>query len=104
MGDAIWQNKAVGMHYKSIKTNRELFIAINMETYEKKSFSHLPAGTKPWKKLLDTQSYYDKDEYFQENPSANRKTSQNVFNNGEGEPLPDSTYTLEPRTIVVLAR
>lgn len=104
MGDAIWQNKAVGMYYKSIKTDRELFIAINMEAYEKKSFSYLPAGTKPWKKLLDTQSYYDKDEYFQANPSANRKTSQNVFNNGEGEPLPDSTYTLEPRTIVVLAR
>lgn len=103
-GDAKWSGKAIGMHYKSESTGKELFVAFNMEAYEDRSFSYLPAGEGNWKKLIDTQSYYDSASFFGDNPDASKQTSHNIFGNGEGEVLPDNTYTLKPRTFVVLAR
>lgn len=102
--DGMWGGKSIGMYYKSEETGKELFIAINMETNDEKAFTHLPAGDKNWKKLLDTQSYFDTKGYFDENSSADKKKSQNIFGDGNGEELPDGGYTLKPRTIVVLAR
>ena len=75
----MWGGKSIGMYYKSEETGKELFIAINMETNDEKAFTHLPAGDKNWKKLLDTQSYFDTKGHFDENSSADKKKSQNIL-------------------------
>ncbi|MBO5752124.1 MAG: glycosyl hydrolase [Proteobacteria bacterium] len=102
MSESFWDGKAVGMYYakKEGSSTPELFIAINMEAYDKRTF-YLPGGGE-WKILLDTQNYYDY-QFINDNPDQPQNVSHNVWIDGSNvTSLP--TYEVQPRSIVVFSK
>ena len=75
----------------------ELAILINMEDADV-PFT-LPTG-KSWKRVLDTQSWFDSG-FLDQNPGLPKRISQNI-NAENGEAITTATYGVTPRSIVIL--
>jgi len=101
-GDSVdWAGKHVMLHYYDDGTwdEPELAILINMETSSTIDFT-LPGG-RTWQRLIDTQSWFDEDGYFTDNPSADLYTSHNTSLD-EPVVIDDGQYGVPPRSIVIL--
>jgi len=100
LGGGDWGRKHVMMHYYS--ASPELLILINMEPYNPDdpgpapeiSFS-LPSG-RSWVRVIDTQAYFDSDEYLLTQPDPKRSANIGPV------PVTGSTYGVKNLTIVVL--
>ena len=94
---ATWSGKNLMMHFYDPTKGPELAILINGETFEV-PFT-LPTG-RTWKKLLDTQSYFDLPEtlVMQNKP---QRSSNNIWL-AAPEAVTTSSYTAKPRSVVVL--
>ena len=93
-----WQGKAIAMYYPAREGTKELFVIINMETFD----VNFPLPDGDWKVLADTQSYYDYD-VFKNDPSIDKATSYNS-NIEEGINQVRNTYGAKSRTIVILSK
>lgn len=93
-----WNQKSVALNYEATETTPALFIMINMEAYDKLDYT-LPEGE--WKILADTQKYWDYD-YLIDNPDIDPKRCQNTWL--DGSRTVSSTYSIEPRSIVILSK
>ena len=86
------------MNFNNV-TGPPFLILLNMElnpvTYQ------LPAGN-TWVTLIDTQQYYDGENYFASNPQLNSLATQNAFSPSAASAVPGSSYTVQTRSIVVL--
>ena len=74
-GDPDWSGKHVMIHYYDASVGPELAILINMER-QSTNFT-LPEG-RAWKRIVDTQSYYDTDAYFSTDEALDTKSSYNI--------------------------
>ena len=92
-----WGGKAVMMHYHDKTKGPELAILINMETGPV-DFT-LPAG-RTWKRLLDTQEYFDLPATLQAQ-GKDARASNNISLDAP-EPISGATYGVPTRSIVVL--
>ncbi len=89
-----WESKSVGMYYPATDKTKALYVMINME-YGDKTF-HLPEGE--WTILLDTQRYYDSDEYLK-GEGINANTTNNVWLSGSNKT--SGTYGVKDHSIVI---
>ena len=94
-GPARWSSKQMMLHYDDPTKGPELAIAINGETSEV-TFT-LPPG-RTWKRVVDTQSYWDLPETLQ-TLSKPPRVSNNVWLEGAETAL--GTYVAKPRSIVI---
>lgn len=95
--DADWSKKSLMLHYYDKTAGPELLVLFNMENATV-DFT-LPTGT-PWRRLLDTQSYFDTDAYFTKE-SASTDVSANITLDNL-EVVSGATYSAISRSIVVL--
>ncbi|GEM_PF-240619 len=94
----VWLGKSIAMYFKQKSSSPELFVMINMETDQEKTFT-LPEGE--WKVLVDTQNYFDLGIYG-DKPETDKKVSQNASANGLYQATGE--YSIKPRTIVVFSK
>ena len=94
----VWGGKSIAMYFKPKANTPELFVMINMETDQEKTFT-LPEGE--WKVLADTQNYFDFGVYS-DKPETDKKVSQNASANGLYQA--SGEYSIKPRTIVVFSK
>jgi isoamylase len=97
MATSDWAGRHVMQHYYDSKAGKQLAILMNMDS-SNVTFT-LPTGT-TWKRLLDTQSYYDEDSYFTTSGKDSKKSANITLD--KPETVPGTTYTAYPRSIVVL--
>ncbi len=89
-------NRQLMLHYSDRSRGAELAILINMGA-DTVNFQ-LPPGT--WKRVLDTQAYFDGEEYLSSKQLPLRKSGNIALE--KPEPLPDGNYGVVGRSIVVL--
>jgi glycogen operon protein len=96
-GDNVnWAGRHVMQHYYNVGTNNEVLILINMELGD--VTFQLPQG-RLWLRNVDTQGYYDSDEYF----TSSGKDPALSGNVELDTPEPVSgSYTAKSRSIVIL--
>jgi isoamylase len=92
-----WNGKALMIHYWDATQGPELAILINMEAGQT-DFT-LPAG-RPWKRLLDTQSYFDLPATLTSLGKPQRKSANIELDSPT--PVPGAVYGVPGRSIVVL--
>ena len=98
-GEPDWTSKTIGMYYKQTGSTPDLYIMINMEPEKEQTFKFPEDGS--WKVLLDTQVYFD-DGIFNNDPSAGKRVTHNASAAGMGNA--ENSYTMKPRTIVVVSK
>ena len=89
-----WDGKAVGMYYPATEKTKALYVMINMENDDR--VFHLPEGS--WSILLDTQRYYDSDEYLK-GEGIDDSTTNNIWLNGNNSA--SGTYGVKGHSIVI---
>ncbi|WP_338864583.1 glycogen debranching protein [Myxococcus stipitatus] len=94
---ADWDSKQLMMHYPDTSFGPELVVLINMEA-RAVEFT-LPPG-RAWKRLIDTQAYFDSPEYLSAAGLDSRVTGNAWLE--VPAPVPGTTYGVPERTIVVL--
>ena len=87
------------MYYRQTGSTPSLFLMINMEAEKEQTFIFPEEGS--WKVLLDTQVYFD-DGIFGNDPSAGKRVTHNASAEGMGSA--EGSYTMKPRTIVVVSK
>jgi glycogen operon protein len=92
-----WGDKQLMMHFYDRTKGPELAILINGEGGDV-TFT-LPSG-RTWKRVLDTQSYFDLAETLVSSNKPQRQSANITLTNGET--IGTADYTLKARTIVVL--
>jgi len=92
-----WGSRHLMQHYYDASAGPELLVLINMERGPV-TFT-LPGG-RGWERLVDTQRWFDTDEYLAE-AGAERRTSHNVSLD-EPLPLSEPEYTAAGSSIVIL--
>ncbi len=96
-GPPNWSSRELMIHYWDKSRGPELLILINMNgspvTFQ------LPQGRR-WKRLIDTQQYFDAPAYLNEKKLPLRKSANITLDSPEL--LPDATYDVQTRSIVVL--
>jgi glycogen operon protein len=101
-GSPNWGSKNLMLHYYDDGSwdQPEIAILINMEAFSPVTFT-LPQG-RTWHRMVDTQSWFDTEGYFTADPGLDEFVSHNASVN---EPLllTEGTYTVPPRTIVIVA-
>ncbi|MBQ9243548.1 MAG: hypothetical protein IJ165_10080, partial [Proteobacteria bacterium] len=98
-GEPDWSSKTIGMYYRQTGSTPSLFLMINMEAEKEQTFMFPEEGS--WKVLLDTQVYFD-DGIFGNDPSAGKRVTHNASAEGMGSA--EGSYTMKPRTIVVVSK
>ncbi|MFN7131026.1 MAG: alpha-amylase family glycosyl hydrolase, partial [Myxococcales bacterium] len=97
-----WSGKALMKHYWDKNSNLdgyEIAILINMENHS--IDFRLPEG-RNWRRVVDTQDWFDKDPYLTDQ-KANRRESQNItLDHEKAEAITTATYGVPSRTIVIL--
>jgi glycogen operon protein len=92
-----WNSRHLMIHYYDASAGPELVVLINLErgpvTYQ------LPGG-RTWERLIDTQGWFDSDEFLVES-GADRRTSHNA-SIATPEAIPGSEYTAADSSIVIL--
>ena len=98
--DAVnWTGKNVMIHYYDRTAGPELAILINME--DRWVNFQLPPGRK-WRRLIDTQQYFDTPEYFTSvNAPLPLRTSANASLDAP-VPVTTAAYNVSTRSLVVL--
>jgi glycogen operon protein len=92
-----WGGRSIMQHYYNVGENPEVLVLINMEGGDV-TFT-LPEG-RVWLRVVDTQGYYDSDEYFTADPTKDPTKSANI---DLEVPTPvTGTYTAKSRTVVIL--
>ncbi|NVJ21436.1 MULTISPECIES: glycogen debranching protein [Myxococcus] len=92
-----WDTKQLMMHYPDTSYGPELVVLINMEP-RAVEFT-LPPG-RQWKRLIDTQAYFDSPEYLSATGLESRVTGNSWLD--APSPVTGVTYGVPERTIVVL--
>ncbi|MFZ5470577.1 MAG: glycogen debranching protein [Myxococcota bacterium] len=92
-----WGGKAVMIHYHDSTQGPELAILINMETF---SVDFQLPQSRPWKRLLDTQQYFDTPAAITSAGGNPRKTGNAWLD--DPTPIPGTVYGVPSRSIVVL--
>lgn len=92
-----WSSRHVMVHYYDATAGPELVVLINLERGPV-TFT-LPNGG-GWERLVDTQRWFDTDEFLAE-AGADRRTSHNVSIDAP-EPIPGGEYAAAASSIVVL--
>ncbi|MEZ4460963.1 MAG: alpha-amylase family glycosyl hydrolase [bacterium] len=96
--DAVaWDSRQVMMHYYDVERGPELLVLINMERGDV-SFT-LPEG-RTWKRLLDTQAYFDKVDFLGAN-ADDLKRSYNITLD-DPEVITSADYGVTGSSIVIL--
>ena len=96
--DAVdWNSKQLMMHFYDASRGPELVVLINGEANDV-TFT-LPAG-RTWKRVIDTQSYFDLPETLVSQSKAQR-ASNNIWLDAP-EAVSTGSYTAKQRTMVVL--
>ncbi|HEY3448155.1 MAG TPA: alpha-amylase family glycosyl hydrolase [Myxococcales bacterium] len=95
--DAAWGSRTLMIHFSDKSKGPELAILINMDETDK-NFT-LPTG-RSWKRLIDTQYFYDSASYLNEKKVSLRKSANATLDAPEAVPGPG--YGVKSRTIVVL--
>lgn len=90
-----WDSRSVAMYYPATANTKSLYIMINMEKEAEKTFK-LPEGT--WSILLDTQRYFDSDEYLK-GEGIDSNTTNNIWL--KSPKTTTELYKVKPRTIVI---
>ncbi len=98
-GEPDWTSKTIGMYYKQTGATPALYIMINMEPEKEQTFTFPEPGS--WKVLVDTQVYFD-DGIFGNDPAASKRVTHNASATGMGNA--ENSYTMKPRTIVVVSK
>lgn len=92
-----WSGKHLAIHYYDSSAGAELEVLINMESGPV-DFT-LPSG-RTWKRLVDTQQWFDGDTYL-EQEGLNKGATANVTLAAPAD-VPGPIYQVQPRSIVVL--
>ena len=99
-GEPDWDSQSMMMHYVDDGSQdwpAELAILVNMSNDEV-TFS-LPSG-RSWGRVVDTQAYWDDEDWFEDNPDLDTRTSANIE---LGDPdLVGSSYGVPAKTIVIV--
>jgi glycogen operon protein len=95
-GEPEWSSRHMMVHYHDSSYGPELAVLINMEEGAVK-FT-LPQG-RNWKRLVDTQAYFDTAAYLDANNKAPRKTSNATLDAPEAIA---GSYEVTSRSIVIL--
>ena len=93
--DVNWGGRHIMKHYYDREAGPELAILINMESYSV-DFT-LPEG-RAWKRVLDTESYFDSEEYLTQE-GLDRSKAAGISSDG---PDVGASYGVTPHSIVVL--
>ena len=98
-GDPDWGSRQLLMHYYDDGSvgEKELAIFINMEDYPV-DFS-LPGG-REWARVVDTQAYWDSDDYLTSDSAIDPMISHNVELDAL-EAFTDGVYGVQPNSIVI---
>ena len=98
-GDPDWSGKHLMVHYyqDDAFTDAELALLINFEDYD---VTYTLPGGRTWARVLDTQQYFDDEEWFALNPGADTRASGNITR--QDPEVVGETYTVTGRSIVVL--
>jgi isoamylase len=96
-----WNGRHVMIHYHDRSAGPEVAVLLNMEAGPV-TFT-LPQG-RAWQRMIDTQSYFDTDEYFNHPDFAGQKPVKRSWNAtlDTPVPLPEGTYTVPARSVVLL--
>ncbi len=92
-----WQGRHIAKHYWDETAGSEIFIIINMEGHEVE-FS-LPEG-RAWTRLLDTQQWFDDDDFLEESAADPRRTHNVTIE--DPVVVEGGAYVAMPRTFVLL--
>ena len=92
-----WGSRHLMQHYYDASAGPELLILINLERSER-TFQ-LPAG-RTWERLVDTQAWFDGDEYFGQS-GDDRRASANVSLDAP-EAVSSADYVAAQSSIVIL--
>lgn len=92
-----WSSRHMAMHFWDASQGPELLILINMELGQV-DFA-LPGG-RTWRRVLDTQAWFDSDAFFTESGADDSRSSNITLDAPEA--IPGGTYGVPSRTIVVL--
>lgn len=97
--DAVgWNGRKAMLHYYDATRGPELAVLINLDRGDT-TFT-LPAAAHPWKRLVDTQSYFDKPDYLQLNSLDFRRSANASLD--APTVVDGTTYKLSGSSIVVL--
>jgi len=93
-----WSSRRLMIHYHDRTRGPEVVILINLE----RDFTtfDLP-GASSWRRLVDTQAYFDGPAWFGAHPEQDQRRSANATLDTP-EPIPGSTYQAAASSIVVL--
>ncbi len=94
-----WGTRHVMQHFYDVERGPELLVLINMEPDAEVTFT-LPEGG-AWLRLMDTQAYFDTDEYIEGMGVDATRTHNIEFDVPEAI---TGSYGTKPRTIVILKR
>jgi len=92
---ADWGSRHLMQHYYTASGKDELLIMINME---RSDVTFTLPGDRAWRRVVDTQRWFDAAVYFDES-GADKRTSANVTL--DGTPVDEATYTAKDSSIVV---
>jgi isoamylase len=95
--EVAWDSRNVMMHYYDVERGPELLVLINMERGQTEFV--LPEG-RTWRKLVDTQNYFDQNEFLSANADDLRK-SYNI-ELAEPEVVTGTNYGVTGSSIVIL--
>ena len=94
-----WDSKQLMIHYYDTSFGPELVVLINMEPRAVEfTLPQVPGRT--WKRLIDTQAYFDSAEYLTATGLSSRVTGNSWLD--APSPVTGTTYGVPERTIVVL--
>ena len=89
-----WNTKRLMQHYHDASAGEEIVILINMENQDVE-FT-LPGG-RTWKRVVDTQKFFDTDSYVEGQGMEKTKTA----NFSADGPILDATYVATPQSMVI---
>jgi glycogen operon protein len=98
-GTPDWANgRQLMVSYAGDATHKAFVVMMNMG--QATVTFNVPGGGQ-WRKLIDTQLYFDTTDYFAMTPTAALRTSQNISLQSM-DAIPGNTYGVSARSIVVL--
>ncbi len=92
-----WSNKQLVWHFYDGGAGPQLVVLFNLESVDV-TFT-LPGGV-TWGRLVDTQSYFDTPDYFNQTGAPSDRSANIAL--GAPEVIGGGSYTAKPRTIVLL--
>jgi glycogen operon protein len=97
--EVLWDSKQLMIHYYDVSFGPELVVLINMEP-RAVEFTLPQVAGRTWKRLIDTQAYFDSAEYLTATGLSSRVTGNSWLD--APSPVTGTTYGVPERTIVVL--